>query len=160
MTTVAILAEKPSQMRNFAKNFGTTGTRVSYKGVNIILVHALGHLYQYDTRDITKMVPANRADKYKSWNLSNLPWVASDFDWSKLVARSDVKDVLKNLKTVFSQVDEICIMTDVDPTGEGQVLGWEPIDKLGFAHKKITRAYFSDETDKAQVLKAFDNRVS
>lgn len=160
MTTVAILAEKPSQMRNFAKNFGTSGTRVSYKGVNIILVHALGHLYQYDTRDITKMVPANRADKYKSWNLSNLPWVASDFDWSKLVARSDVKDVLKNLKTVFSQVDEICIMTDVDPTGEGQVLGWEPIDKLGFAHKKITRAYFSDETDKAQVLKAFDNRVT
>ena len=58
--------------------------------------------------------------------------MSNDFDWDKLVPRSDVKDVLKNLKSVFSQCDEICIMTDVDPTGEGQVLGWEPIDKLGF----------------------------
>lgn len=159
MTKVAILAEKPSQMRNFAKNFGTSGVRTTYKGVDIILTHALGHLYQYDTRDITKMVPANRASKYKSWDLENLPWRADDFDWTKLVARGDVKDVLQKLKTAFSEADEICIMTDVDPTGEGQVLAWEVIDKLGFSRKKVSRAYFSDETDKAQVLKAFENRV-
>lgn len=160
MATIAILNEKPSQARNIAKNFGASGFRTTRNGDTIIIVHALGHLYQYDTKDITKMVPSNKSDKYKSWDLKNLPWNASDFDWDKLVPRSDVKDVLKNLKSVFSQCDEICIMTDVDPTGEGQVLGWEPIDKLGFSHKKITRAYFSDETDKAQTLKAFDNRVT
>ena len=160
MATIAILNEKPSQARNIAKNFGASGFRTTRNGDTIIIVHALGHLYQYDTRDITKMVPSNKTDKYKSWDLKNLPWNASDFDWDKLAPRSDVKDVLKNLKSVFSQCDEICIMTDVDPTGEGQVLGWEPIDKLGFSHKKITRAYFSDETDKAQTLKAFDNRVT
>lgn len=160
MATIAILNEKPSQARNIAKNFGASGFRTTRNGDTIIIVHALGHLYQYDTRDITKMVPSNKTDKYKSWDLKNLPWNANDFDWDKLVPRSDVKDVLKNLKSVFSQCDEICIMTDVDPTGEGQVLGWEPIDKLGFSHKKITRAYFSDETDKAQTLKAFDNRVT
>ena len=160
MATIAILNEKPSQARNIAKNFGASGFRTTRNGDTIIIVHALGHLYQYDTKDITKMVPSDKTDKYKSWDLKNLPWTASDFDWDKLVPRSDVKDVLKNLKTVFSQCDEICIMTDVDPTGEGQVLGWEPIDKLGFSHKKITRAYFSDETDKTQTLKAFDNRVT
>ena len=160
MATIAILNEKPSQARNIAKNFGASGFRTTRNGDTIIIVHALGHLYQYDTKDITKMVPSNKSDKYKSWDLKNLPWVANDFDWDKLVPRSDVKDVLKNLKSVFSQCDEICIMTDVDPTGEGQVLGWEPIDKLGFSHKKITRAYFSDETDKSQTLKAFDNRVA
>ena len=160
MATIAILNEKPSQARNIAKNFGASGFRTTRNGDNIIIVHALGHLYQYDTKDITKMVPSNKTDKYKSWDLKNLPWNANDFDWDRLVPRSDVKDVLKNLKTVFSQCDEICIMTDVDPTGEGQVLGWEPIDKLGFSHKKITRAYFSDETDKTQTLKAFDNRVT
>ena len=160
MATIAILNEKPSQARNIAKNFGASGFRTTRNGDTIIIVHALGHLYQYDTKDITKMVPSNKSDKYKSWDLKNLPWNANDFDWDKLVPRSDVKDVLKNLKSVFSQCDEICIMTDVDPTGEGQVLGWEPIDKLGFSHKKITRAYFSDETDKAQTLKAFDNRVT
>ena len=160
MATIAILNEKPSQARNIAKNFGASGFRTTRNGDTIIIVHALGHLYQYDTKDITKMVPADKYEKYKSWDLKNLPWHASDFDWDKLVPRSDVKDVLKNLKSVFSQCDEICIMTDVDPTGEGQVLGWEPIDKLGFSHKKITRAYFSDETDKDQTLKAFDNRVT
>lgn len=160
MATIAILNEKPSQARNIAKNFGASGFRTTRNGDNIIIVHALGHLYQYDTKDITKMVPSDKTDKYKSWDLKNLPWNANDFDWDKLVPRSDVKDVLKNLKSVFSQCDEICIMTDVDPTGEGQVLGWEPIDKLGFSHKKITRAYFSDETDKIQTLKAFDNRVT
>ena len=159
MATIAVLNEKPSQARNIAKNFGASGFRTTRNGDTIFIVHALGHLYQYDTTDITKMVPADKYTKYKSWDLKNLPWNASDFDWDKLVPRSDVKDVLKNLKSVFSQCDEICIMTDVDPTGEGQVLGWEPIDKLGFSHKKITRAYFSDETDKEQTLKAFDNRV-
>ena len=117
MATIAILNEKPSQARNIAKNFDASGFRTTRNGDTIIIVHALGHLYQYDTKDITKMVPSNKTDKYKSWGLKNLPWNASDFDWDKLVPRSDVKDVLKNLKSVFSQCDEICIMTDVDPTG-------------------------------------------
>ena len=109
MATIAILNEKPSQARNIAKNFGASGFRTTRNGDTIIIVHAVGHLYQYDTKDITKMVPADKYDKYKSWDLKNLPWHASDFDWDKLVPRSDVKEVLKNLKSVFSQ----CTLTQL-----------------------------------------------
>lgn len=62
---IAILAEKPSAMRNMAKAFG--GNSGSFNGENFMLCCARGHLYEFiDPKD---QVPASLEAKYKSWLL-------------------------------------------------------------------------------------------
>lgn len=148
--TVAILAEKPSASRNFAKALG--GMSGTYDGESYTIVASRGHLYEY-------VDPGVQVPAHKSWRLSDLPWNASDFEW-KREARGQVRDVLKTLKAAFAAADEICIATDDDPTGEGELLAWEIIDELGFAHgknKRFSRMFFEDESA-AEVRRAFSER--
>lgn len=149
---IVILTEKPSQARNFGSALG--GMSGTYKGEAYTIANARGHLYEFD--DPEKMVPADFYYKYKSWELENLPWDASLFSW-KRVPKEGTGTLLKALKTVLKTASEICIATDIDPTGEGQLIGWEIIDGLGFKNKKITRMYFLDESA-SEIQKAFVNR--
>lgn len=149
---IGILCEKPSAARNFAKALGgTTGT---YNGEAYLIVAARGHLYELS--DPEKQVPAAMATQYKSWNLANLPWDETQFSW-KYNKKKDVDDVLKTINTQLSKCTEVCIATDVDPTGEGELLAWEVLDQLNIAAKTWTRMYFVDESAK-EIQKAFVNR--
>lgn len=149
---IGILAEKPSQARNQATALG--GAKGAFNGEQYIIVPALGHLYEF--KDPSEQVPKDLAAQYKSWDLSNLPWNERDFSW-KLQKKADVDKILKNIKAALSQCDEICIATDDDPTGEGELLAWEILDELGFKPKKWSRMYFADESKK-EIQKAFTNR--
>ena len=152
MAKLGILCEKPSQARNFAKALnGMSGT---YDGVEYIIVPARGHLYEF--ADPSKQVPSAVADRYAKWSLANLPWDEKDFAW-KRVPKQDTADTLKAIKTAFSSCDEIAIATDVDPSGEGELLAWEILDELGLRPKKWLRFYFDDEAP-ASIQKAFKNR--
>lgn len=155
--TIAILAEKPSQMRNFAAALG--GNSGTYNGERYVLVAARGHVFEYvDPED---MVDANLHDRYHDWALENLPWDERDFSW-KRAKRGSVADVVKIIKAAFASADEICIATDNDPTGEGELLAWEVIDELGFAHgknKRFSRMFFEDESV-SEVRRAFSSRVA
>lgn len=151
---LAILAEKPSAMRNMAKAFG--GNSGTYNGEEFILCAARGHLYEFD--DPEKQVPESLRDKYHSWNTTNLPWNSADIAWN-YVKKSDVNDTLKNIKDVFKKCDEIVIATDDDPSGEGTLLADEIIINLGFdTGKKYSRMFFADEAP-ASLQKAFVNRT-
>lgn len=149
---VGILVEKPSAGRNFAKALG--GVNGTFDNTPFAIVAARGHLYEYKTPDL--QVPPEHAGVYKSWDLANLPWDETLFGW-KRAKKADVDTLLKNIKTALSQCDEIVIATDVDPSGEGQLLAWEILDELGLKSKKITRMYFDDESVK-EIQKAFRNR--
>ena len=149
---LGILVEKPSAGRNFAKALG--GVNGSFDGTQFIIVAARGHLYEYKTPDL--QVPADQAAMYKSWDLANLPWDEKIFGW-KRAKKADVDALLKNIKQSLSKCDEIAIATDVDPSGEGQLLAWEILDELGLKSKKISRMYFDDESVK-EIQKAFRNR--
>lgn len=151
---IGILAEKPSQMRNFAKALG--GNSGKYNNEDYLIVAARGHLYEW--KDPEKNVDVSKEERYHSWSLDNLPWTYDDFKWVRK-KKSDVADTLKTIKTQLSKCDEICIGTDDDPTGEGELLAWEVLDELGFANssKKFSRMYFTDESAK-EVQKAFVNR--
>lgn len=137
---IGILNEKPSQMRNFASALG--GNSGKYNGEEYVLVAARGHLYEYVHPE--EQVSPALSSQYKSWNLEYLPWNEKDFLW-KRQKKEDVGATLKQIKDVLSKCDEICIATDDDPTGEGELLAWEILEELKFRPKKWSRMFFADE---------------
>lgn len=149
---IGILCEKPSAARNFATALG--GMSGKFDNIDYRIVHALGHIFEFAQPD--EMVDDSKSAKYKSWDITNLPWTASDFSW-KRVKKKGTNDVYKNLKTVLSSCDEIVIATDVDPTGEGELLAYEILEEMHFTKKKISRMYFDDESV-PEIRKAFKNR--
>jgi DNA topoisomerase-3 len=149
---VGILAEKPSQARNFAKALGgMTGT---YNGESYVIVPARGHLYEFS--DPSKQVPASLAKTYSSWTLDALPWDESIFAW-KREKKKDTAQTLKTIRDTFSKCSEVVIGTDDDPTGEGELIAWEILSELALRPAKVSRMYFTDESEK-EVRKAFTNR--
>ena len=170
---VGILAEKPSASRNFAKALG--GMQGNFRGTPYVIVSAAGHLYEF--LQPHEMVTPDKSEKYKDWAVANLPWDERDFNWrycirgsyamqnarnekNKKIAQDNYNfatGLLNNIGATLSKCDEICIATDVDPTGEGQLLAWEIISGLGLNGKHITRMYHQDEAE-ASVQKAFSQR--
>jgi len=148
----AVVAEKPSAARNMAKALG--GTKGVYDGTDFVIVNLRGHLYEF--KDPSEMVPAADAAKVKAWSLDHLPWDPSAFDWSRK-QRDSVGPLIRDLRTALSAADEIVIATDIDPTGEGDLLFWEVADELGLHHKRFSRMEFTDEAE-TSIQKAFKSR--
>lgn len=150
--TVGILTEKPSAARNFAKALGgQTGT---CNGENYVIAFARGHLFELK-QPVDQVDPSKRT-QYASWALSDLPWDVSDLAFER-EKKDGVSKLLSDIRTAFRSCDEICIATDVDPSGEGGLLAWEIIAALGLNTKPISRMYFTDEAP-ASIKKAFTSR--
>lgn len=150
---IGILAEKPSAARNFAIALG--GAQGNYNGEDYMIVAARGHMYEF-AKPEDNVAPA-LSSQYKSWTLSNLPWNEKDFLWKRERKDSVKASEISAIKASLSKCDEICIATDVDPTGEGELLAWEILDETNLRPKKWTRMYFDDESKKS-VQKAFTTR--
>lgn len=160
LVTVGILAEKPSQARNFAKALCAKKGKLSgtfegtFEGTPFIIAHALGHVVEFVKPEGN--VPAEKRARYLSWKLDLLPWDESDFLW-KYKVRGDTASVISTIGKAFANCDEVCIGTDDDPTGEGELLAWEALDAAKVKNKKWTRMYFADEAPES-VKKAFRSR--
>ena len=156
---IGILAEKGSAAKNMAKALG--GMSGTYNGEQYVIVAARGHLYEL--ADPEKQVDATLASKYKSWNLSNLPWNEKDFKWlyqkqkDLPTSHQKVADILNNIKATFANCDEICTATDDDPSGEGTLLADEILFGIGLKNKRWSRMFFMDESVK-EIQKAFKAR--
>lgn len=151
---IGILTEKPSARANFVKALG--GQKGTFNGEQFVLTNALGHLYQM--KDPEKQVQEDIQPKYKSWATNNLPWNEKDFKWDYEVSKGGQKH-LKEIRDTLSKCDEIVIATDIDPTGEGDLLAWEILIGLKLTKKKLSRMEFIDES-KGSLQKAFKNRRS
>lgn len=149
---IGILTEKPSAARNFAKALG--GQTGVYNGEQYVIVNARGHLYEFAKP--VEQVDAALVSKYKSWSVDNLPWNETDFKW-KRVKKADVALLIKQIKDTLSKCTEIVIATDVDPTGEGELLAWEILDETRLRPQKFSRMYFTDEAV-SSIQKAFVSR--
>lgn len=148
---IAIITEKPSQARNFAKALG--GMKGVFEGKEYEIVPARGHLYEFVDPD--KQVPVDKAPQYKSWDVKNLPWNERDFFW-KREKKKDTSDALRNIKNVFSKADTIFMGGDIDPSGEGFLISTEILDELKARPKEVRRMYFYDESPKS-IQDAFRN---
>lgn len=159
---IGIIAEKPSQARNFCKAFFGS-ERVSkgvFEGSEIRVVPLRGHLYE--------LVPPEGqyegADALRLWKLETLPWDESRFSWEfqpRLDAKGSAassREVIKNAKNKLKGCSEIVIATDDDPeTHEGSGLACEVIFNAPIRAPKYSRMYFVDESA-SEVKKAFRNR--
>lgn len=152
MSYTLVLAEKPSAARNFAKALGgNTGT---YSGVNYRISSLVGRTMTI-SKDFRNQVSDDLVDKYQSWNLEYLPWDATQIAFTR-IPNPKTRDILKKLKFDLEGASEVCIATDVDPSGQGELLAWEALSYLGW-QGKTSRMYHSDEEIKS-VQKAFNER--
>ena len=119
-----------------------------------MIAFARGHLFELK-QPVDQVDPSKRA-QYASWALSDLPWDLNDLAFER-EKKDGVSKLLSDIRTAFRSCDEICIATDVDPSGEGGLLAWEIIAALGLNTKPISRMYFTDEAP-ASIKKAFTSR--
>jgi DNA topoisomerase-3 len=153
---IGILTEKASAARNFAKALG--GMKGNFNGEDYVIVSASGHLYAYP-KDVSKMISGETLQaKYKEWDVSNLPWSHQEISW-KRQPRKDATMTISNIKNTLTACSEIAIATDVDPTGEGDLIAVAILEELGLDRKPISRFYFIDESVK-EIQKAFVSRKS
>lgn len=157
MSTVGIVVEKNSAAKKFAAALG--GPRGTYKGEDYVIVPLRGHVVEFHKPNDPKAVkdPA-KAEKYASWELENLPWDPADLSWAREV-RGDAGGVISSATRALQGVSEIVVATDLDPTGEGDLIAVEFLQEAGLdTGRKYTRMMFTDESEPA-LRKAFENRV-
>ncbi|WP_462408768.1 DNA topoisomerase III [Neobacillus sp. Marseille-QA0830] len=134
-----VLAEKPSVARDIARVLNCNKKGNGFlEGDKYIVTWALGHL-------VTLADPESYDDKYKTWNLEDLPMLPNEL---KLTV---IKQSGKQFHSVKSQllrsdVGEIIIATDAGREGE-LVARW--IIEKAKINKPIKRLWISSVTDKA-----------
>lgn len=153
-----ILTEKPSASRNFAKAYG--GMQGTYKGQPYVIVNALGHLLEF--KEPEDQVHDDYVDVFKSWNPKDMPWDIKKMNWQKkpIVRQSgrkkqSMQTLINEIKKQVDKADAVVIATDVDPSGEGQLIAWEVLQAIGYKGP-VKRIYFDDE-EATSLQKAWAN---
>lgn len=139
MGKILVLAEKPSVGRELAKvlhcNQSSNGCLM---GPKYIVTWALGHL-------VTLADPEVYNNKYKTWNLEDLPMLPTKMELIVIKETSKQFGIVKSLLH-REDVDELVIATDSGREGE-LVARWI-VEKAGFK-KPMKRLWISSQTDKA-----------
>lgn len=139
--TAIIVTEKPSAARQMAAALG--GMQGNFGGTDYRITHLRGHLYEHAAPE--DMVDPSLKQRYHQWDVSNLPWDVSQLSFAR-VPRADAKPIIAQVKAAIASGEEIVVATDLDPTGEGDLIFWEVIDELGFHDKRFSRMEFVDES--------------
>lgn len=146
MGKILVLAEKPSVGRELAKVLGCgQGGNGCLAGPKYIVTWALGHL-------VTLADPEAYADRYKTWNIEDLPMLPNKMELVVIKETSKQYGIVKGLLN-RADVDELVIATDAGREGE-LVARWI-INKAGF-RKPIKRLWISSQTEKA-IKDGFNN---
>ncbi|HYF83387.1 MAG TPA: DNA topoisomerase III [Clostridia bacterium] len=139
MGKILVLAEKPSVGRDLAKvlncNQGGNGCLM---GPKYIVTWALGHL-------VTLADPEAYNNKYKTWNLEDLPMLPDKMELAVIKETSKQYGIVRGLLKQ-PDIDELVIATDAGREGE-LVARWI-MEKAGF-RKPVKRLWISSQTDKA-----------
>ena len=150
--TYLLIVEKPSAAKNFAAALG--GPAGSFEGQSYKIQTLYGHMLEFV--EPHEMVDASEADQFKSWSPETMPWDASRMSWQKRAQvtknmktgkKQSKQDGINAVKKAAQGCDAIVIATDKDPSGEGQLIGWEVIQAIGW-RGKVKRLYFTDESPK------------
>ena len=139
MKKILVLAEKPSVGRDIAKVLGCKNDKNGYmEGSKYVVTWALGHL-------VTLADPESYHDKYKSWNMEDLPILPNHLKTVVIKKTSKQFNVVKSLMN-RDDIGELVVATDAGREGE-LVARWI-IEKAKFK-KSIKRLWISSNTDKA-----------
>ena len=139
------IAEKPSLARSIAAVLPKPqeNNKLYIKAGDDIVAWAAGHLLE-------QAMPEQYDDKYKRWNVDDLPIFPEVW---KMLVKKESKDLFDNLKKLLKQADVVVNAGDCDR--EGQLLIDEILDYCGYKGK-VLRILISDTNPEA-VKKALDN---
>lgn len=160
---ITIINEKSSQAKHFAQALGNSSSAFKgtipvgqFKGQPYQIVWAAGHLYEL--KDLKDMVPEDEVDNFTSWDYNMLPFDRHKINWQKQLkvngAGHGARYYMNTIKKSLADSDIAIIATDYDPSGEGNLLGWEIIDGAHFRGKVYRCHHLTEEKD--DILKAFD----
>ncbi|MGP6145771.1 DNA topoisomerase III [Jeotgalibaca sp. A122] len=146
MQKSVVLAEKPSVARDIARVLKCNKKGQGYlEGDRYIVTWALGHL-------VTLAEPEQYDNKYKTWNLNDLPMLPKDLKLTVIRQSGKQYNAVKQ-QLLRKDVNEIIIATDAGREGE-LVARW--IIDMAKVHKPIKRLWISSVTDKA-IKDGFNN---
>ena len=139
------IAEKPSLARSIAAVLSKPqeNNKLYIKAGDDIVAWAAGHLLE-------QAMPEQYDDKYKRWNVDDLPIFPEVW---KMLVKNECKDLFDNLKKLLKQADVVINAGDCDR--EGQLLIDEILDYCGYKGE-VLRILISDTNPEA-VKKALDN---
>ena len=139
MKKILVLAEKPSVGRDIAKVLGCKNDKNGYmEGSKYVVTWALGHL-------VTLADPETYDDKYKSWNMEDLPILPNHLRTVVIKKTSKQFNIVKSLMN-RDDIGELVVATDAGREGE-LVARW--IIEKAKVKKSIKRLWISSNTDKA-----------
>ncbi|WP_397536954.1 DNA topoisomerase III [Rummeliibacillus pycnus] len=149
MVKSLVLAEKPSVARDIANVLKCNKKGNGFlEGDKYIVTWALGHL-------VTLADPESYDEKYKKWNLEDLPMLPERLKLTTIKQTSKQYNAVKSQLT-RNDVNEIIIATDAGREGE-LVARW--IIERAKVNKPIKRLWISSVTDKA-IKEGFANLKS
>lgn len=140
-----IIAEKDTAANNFQKALG--GTSGIFDGNEYAIISLSGHVIENPVPDEVAL-PDYKQVVGKFSQLEGIPWSPSWFDFNKKVPKNPkgnriVRDIGSYLKQGYIPV----IASDIDESGEGDLLAWEVLIYLNYKGK-VYREYHLDETPK------------
>ncbi len=157
MSKILFIAEKPSAAKSLAEALGKKSNGKGFYNCegDAVVTWLYGH--------VLELIDAKDYDpKYAKWVLDDLPFIPNEFvirppidvvkNGKKLVDNAYRRDQLDTIIKLIEQTDEVCIASD--PDNEGELLGVEILDYLGYKGK-TTRMYPTSML-KASLLKAVD----
>lgn len=116
-----VLAEKPSVARDIAKALGAGKDGSFFSKGDLIVAHALGHLYEV----ADDLAP-------ERWSLEGLPIFPERFRYRPLPRAGEL---LKELRRVLSKATEVVIATD--PGREGELIARLILEHLGWRGRTL-----------------------
>jgi DNA topoisomerase-3 len=139
------IAEKPSLARSIAAVLSRPqeNHKLYIQAGDDIVAWAAGHLLE-------QAMPENYDEKYKRWNISDLPIFPEIW---KMLIKKESKDLFDNLTKLLKKADVVINAGDCDR--EGQLLIDEILEYCGYKGK-VLRILISDTNPEA-VKKALDN---
>lgn len=135
---ITIINEKSSQADDFAKALGGRSGVLpddsTLAGESYAIQEAAGHLTAF--KPLTEMVPEDRIDEFTSWDYNTLPFDRGAIHFQKVLnpdaLGKGAKYYMSEFKKLLAESDAVVIATDNDPSGEGDMIGWEIIDYCNF----------------------------
>lgn len=147
---ITIINEKKEQADRFADALGgrsgTLGPNYTLQGPYTI-DEAAGHIISL--QDLKYMVPEDEQKDFTTWSFDLLPFNRNKITF-KLQPNPDCGGrgadyYLKQFKKDLALSDAAVIATDNDPSGEGDLIGWEILEYLHF-DGDVYRCLHQDET--------------
>ncbi len=143
-----VIAEKPSVARDIAKVIGASNKKDGYiEGSGYIVTWCIGHL-------VGLAVPSSYDEKYKQWNLSDLPIIPEKFIYEVFNLES-IKKQYNIIKELINKNSTTEVIFAADAGREGEL-----INRLVYNQAKCTkpvkRLWISSMTDEA-IRKGFEN---